>query len=271
MEYMHNFLTRIRAQLALWHPRLLSSLVLIDPILQIPNPSISLAGLSTKRRDIWPSRDGAAAKFKQSKFFQAWDPRVLDLWIEHGLRQVPTELYPAEKESPSDERVTLTTSKHQELFSFVRPTYLTKEWEHSNDQDPEQNLDCPNYSFHRPEPPRIFRQLPELQPSLLYIFGKQSDFSTPPQRQEKMQITGTGVGGNGGSASGRVQEAVLDCGHLVPMEKVSECADAITSFLDKDMGRWRAEQDAFKKHREGMSRRQQITIDEEWEEKVKLG
>ncbi|KIL93095.1 host-specific ak-toxin akt2 [Fusarium avenaceum] len=259
------------AQLALWHPRLLSSLVLIDPILQIPNPSISLAGLSTKRRDIWPSRDGAAEKFKQSKFFQAWDPRVLDLWVKHGLRQVPTELYPVEKDSLSDERVTLTTSKHQELFSFVRPSYLTREWEHSNDQDPEQNLDCPNYPFHRPEPPRIFRQLPELQSSLLYIFGKQSDFSTPSQRQEKMQITGTGVGGNGGSASGRVQEAVLDCGHLVPMEKVSECADTIASFLDKDMGRWRAEQDAFKKHREGMSRRQQITIDEEWEEKVKLG
>jgi pimeloyl-ACP methyl ester carboxylesterase len=196
---------------------------------------------------------------------------VLDLWIEYGLRKVPTELYPAEKESLSDERVTLTTSKHQELFSFVRPTYLSREWERSNDQDPEQNLDCPNYPFHRPEPPRIFRQLPELQPSLLYIFGKQSDFSAPPQRQEKMQITGTGVGGNGGSASGRVQEAVLDCGHLVPMEKVTECADAIASFLDKEMGRWRAEQDAFKKYREDMSRRQQITIDEEWEDKVKLG
>ncbi|SPJ72578.1 related to host-specific AK-toxin Akt2 [Fusarium torulosum] len=259
------------AQLALWHPRLLNSLVLIDPILQIPNPSISLTGLSTKRRDIWPSRDHAAARFKQSKFFQAWDPRVLDLWIEYGLRKVPTELYPAEKDSLSDERVTLTTSKHQELFGFVRPTYLSREWERSNDQDPEQNLDCPNYPFHRPEPPRIFRQLPELQPSLLYIFGKQSDFSSPSQRQEKMQITGTGVGGNGGSASGRVQEEVLDCGHLVPMEKVTECADAIASFLDKEMSRWRAEQDAFKKYREGMSRRQQITIDEEWEDKVKLG
>lgn len=86
-----------------------------------------------------------------------------------------------------------------------------------------------------------------------------------------MQITGTGVGGNGGSASVRVQEEVLDCGHLVPMEKVTECADAIASFLDKEMSRWRAEEDAFKKYREGMSRRQQITIDEEWEDKVKLG
>ncbi|KAM0248337.1 hypothetical protein ACHAP5_003507 [Fusarium lateritium] len=259
------------AQLALWHPRLLDSLVLIDPILQIPNPSISLAGLSTKRRDIWPSRDQAAAKFKQSKFFQAWDPRVLDLWIEHGLRKVPTELYLAGQDSLSDERVTLATSKHQELFSFVRPAYLSRGWERSNDQDPEQNLDCPNYPFHRPEPPRIYRQLPEVQPSLLYIFGKQSDFSAPTQREEKMEITGTGVGGNGGSAAGRVQEAVLDCGHLVPMERVSECADSIASFLDKDMGRWRVEQDAFKEHREGMTRRQQITIDGEWEEKVKLG
>ncbi|KAM0344489.1 hypothetical protein ACHAPU_007461 [Fusarium lateritium] len=258
------------AQLALWHPRLFNSLILIDPILQIPNPSISLAGLSTKRRDIWPSRDYAAAKFKESKFFQSWDPRVLDLWIKHGLRDTPTDIYPAEN-SDSDQRVTLATSKHQELFSFVRPSYLTRDWESSDDQDPEQNLNCPEYPFHRPEPPGIFRQLAELRPSLLYIFGKQSDFSSPAQREEKIRITGTGVGGNGGTATGRVQEAVLDCGHLVPMEKVPECADEIASFLDGDIGRWKAEQDAFKRYREGMSQRQQITIDKDWAEKAKIG
>ncbi|KAF5662750.1 host-specific ak-toxin akt2 [Fusarium heterosporum] len=247
------------AQLALWHPRLFNSLVLIDPILQIPNPSVSLAGLSTKRRDIWPSRDYASAKFKDSKFFQLWDPRVLDLWIKYGLRDTPTELYP-EEDANHDRRVTLTTSKHQELFSFVRPSYQSRDWEASNHQDPEQNLDCPEYPFHRPEPPRIFRQLPELRPSLLYIFGKKSDFSSPAQREEKMRTTGTGVLGSGGAVTGKVQEIVLDCGHLVPMEKVSECADKISSFLDREIGCWKVEQDAFKKYREACIRKVAIII-----------
>ncbi|KAF4503529.1 host-specific AK-toxin Akt2 [Fusarium agapanthi] len=259
------------AQLALWHPRLLDSLVLIDPIIQIPNPSISLAGLSTKRRDIWPSREDAVARFKKGKFFQSWDPRVLDLWIEHGLRDVPTELHPKEEGSSSDERVTLTASKHQELFSFVRPTYVARDWEPSNDQDPEQNKDCPDYPFHRPEPPKIFRHLPELRPSTLFVFGKQSEFSSPERREEKMLTTGAGVGGSGGAAAGRVQEEALDCGHLIPMEKVSECADVISSFVGKEMRRWRDQQESFKRYRESMSRRQQITIDKQWDEKVKLG
>ncbi|KAF5653143.1 host-specific AK-toxin Akt2 [Fusarium sp. NRRL 25303] len=259
------------AQLALWHPRLLDSLVLIDPIIQIPNPSISLAGLSTKRRDIWPSKEDAVARFKNSKFFQSWDPRVLDLWIKHGLRDVPTELYPKEEGSGPDERVTLTTSKHQELFSFVRPTYLARDWELFNDQDPGQNKDCPEYPFHRPEPPKIFRHLPELRPSTLFVFGKQSEFSSPERRQEKMLTTGTGVGGSGGAAAGRVQGEILDCGHLIPMEKVSECADVISLFVGKEIRRWRDQQESFKKYRESMSRREQITIDERWEEKVKLG
>ncbi|KAI7771916.1 hypothetical protein LZL87_006192 [Fusarium oxysporum] len=259
------------AQLALWHPRLLDSLVLIDPIIQVPNPSISLAGLSTKRRDIWPSREDAVARFKKSKFFQSWDPRVLELWIEHGLRDIPTELHPKEEGSSPDERVTLTTSKHQELFSFVRPSYLARHWESFNDQDPEQNKDCPNYPFHRPEPPKIFRHLPELRPSTLFVFGKQSEFSSPERRQEKISTTGTGIGGSGGAAAGRVQGETLDCGHLIPMEKASECADVISSFVGEQMRRWRDQQESFKRYRENMSRREQITIDGKWEEKVKLG
>ncbi|KAF5599267.1 host-specific AK-toxin Akt2 [Fusarium pseudoanthophilum] len=259
------------AQMALWHPRLLDSLVLIDPIIQIPNPSISLAGLSTKRRDIWSSREDAVTRFKKSKFFQSWDPRVLDLWIEHGLRNIPTELHPEEEGSSPDERVTLTTSKHQELFSFVRPTYLPRDWESFNDQDPEQNKDCPDYPFHRPEPPKIFRQLPELRPSTLFVFGKQSEFSSPKRREEKMLTTGTGIGGSGGAAAGRVQEESLNCGHLIPMENVSECADVISSFLGKEMKRWRDQRESFKRYRGIMSRRQRITIDEQWEDKVKLG
>ena len=90
----------------------------------LANSGVAAAVPSTHRRDLWPSRAEAAAKYKSNKFYQSWDPRVLDLWIQHGLRQLPTEIHPATAGPGDDPRVTLTTSKHQELFTFLRPDIL---------------------------------------------------------------------------------------------------------------------------------------------------
>ncbi|GJN83874.1 hypothetical protein PLIIFM63780_007425 [Purpureocillium lilacinum] len=255
--------------LSLAHPRLLTSLVLLDPVIQEPNGSIAPAMASTPRRDVWPSTDAAATRFKGSKFFQSWDPRVLDRWIEYGLRQAPTELYPAEGAAAKDERVTLTTSKHQELFTFLRPTYRGVPGEEYLDKDPAADEEYPGYPFYRPEPLHVFQRLPELRPSTLYVFGDKSDLSPPAQRQAKMARTGTGVGGSGGTGAGRVKEVVLDCGHLVAMEKVTECADAITAFLGDEMARWRRNKADFEKYWNKKSRTEQITIDGEWANKVR--
>ena len=134
------------------HPRLFASLVLIDPVIEQDssvNPDIGkkptidfgVATASTHRRDIWPSRKEAAEAFAKSKFYQKWDQRVLDLWLEFGLRDIPTALYP--KRVKGDERpVTLTTTKLQVVWTFLRPNYegyevgtqprrnrFTREWE----------------------------------------------------------------------------------------------------------------------------------------------
>ena len=253
--------------MSFWHPRLFDSLVLLDPVIQIPNPSIATAMLSTRRRDVWQTRDEAESSFRRNKAFQAWDPRTLDLWIQHGLRDIPTELYPAEGSS-SDNRVTLATSKHQELFNYLRPTYKPRNWETFNDVDPAQNTEYPGYLFYRPEPAQIFRRLPELRPNVQYVFGKHSGFSSPAREEEKMATTGAGIGGSGGCAAGRVRDVILDCGHLVAMEKVQESADAIAAFLGEELEEWSRKRREFQAHRAGTPRREQITIDEEWAEKV---
>lgn len=165
--------------------------MLLDPVIQVPNGSILPAISSTPRRDIWPSRDAAAERFRGSKFFQSWDPRVLDRWIEHGLHQVPTELHPA-KNTGKDDRVTLTTSKHQELFNFLRPTYREVPGEEYLDKDPVADEEYPGYPFYRPETLQVFNRLPELRPSVLYIFGEKSELSPLEQREAKMARTGTG-------------------------------------------------------------------------------
>ncbi|GAB1317463.1 hypothetical protein MFIFM68171_07673 [Madurella fahalii] len=255
--------------LSLMHPRLFHTLILLDPVIQTANAGIGPAVASTNRRDMWDSRSAAATKFAQSKFYQAWDPRVLNLWIQHGLRNLPTELYPSGSPSSTDSRVTLTTTKHQELFTFLRPTYPRGPGYAIPDRGPLPDGDSPDYPFYRPEPLHAFSRLPELRPSVLYVFGETSDLSTPEKRRAKMERTGTGVGGSGGAAAGRVKEVVLDCGHLVAMERVPQCAEAITQFLGGEMARWREEQRAFLEGRKGRDRREVIMVDETWKREIK--
>ena len=93
-------------------------------------------------------------------------------------------------------------------------------------------------NLYRPEMYHFYDRLPELKPSVLYVFGGRSEASPPANRADKMARTGTGAGGSGGAKEGRVQEVVLDCGHLVGMEKPDECADACVDFMVDELDRW---------------------------------
>lgn len=188
-----------RVALSLLHPGLMRGLVLIDPVIQTENPSKTFAPASTYRRDTWPSRQDAVDRFSSSKFYQAWDPRVLAQWNKYGVRELPTELYP-DAVIQDDPPVTLKTPVSQEVFSYLRPKYYG-----SHDLPPEndrltygdmhpQDIER-EYDFYRPEPAELFRRLPDLKPPVVYIFGKHSELATPKLRQKKLDTTGTGVGG----------------------------------------------------------------------------
>jgi pimeloyl-ACP methyl ester carboxylesterase len=242
------------ANLALLHPRLFETLILIDPVIQ---GKVSLLGnvspafASAKRRERWPSRDEAVKSFKKSKFYQTWDSRVLDRWIQHGLRDVPTNLFPQAK-TPE---VTLTTTKHQEVMTFLRPNFAPQpgDTEPSSASftlsNPNVNrrthadltpADTPQAPFYRGESTIVFRQLPHILPSVFYIFGSNSFLTDDAIIEEKMQLTGSGVGGSGGRAEGRVANVMVrDAGHLIPMEKVEESAEHIATWLHKEMVRYR--------------------------------
>ncbi|KAH9865736.1 hypothetical protein J1614_009323 [Plenodomus biglobosus] len=242
------------ANLSLLHPRLFETLILVDPVIQ---PRMSLSGnigpaaASSRRRERWPSRAEALKSFKKSKFYQAWDTRVLDRWVQHGLRDVPTKLFPDAK-APE---VTLTTTKHQEVMTFLRPNFAARpgDTEPSSasftttnptlnrrthaDMTPQSEPQTP---FYRGESAIVFNQLPALRPSVFYIFGSESSLTNPAIIEEKVAMTGVGVGGSGGRAEGRVDSVtVQDAGHLIPMEKVGETADHIGTWLKKEMARYR--------------------------------
>ena len=272
--------------LAYIHPRLLTSLILIDPTIlntyTAPPPPgtsrFSHVQASTFRRDNWPSRTEAASSIKKSKFYQSWDPRVLDLWIRYGLRSLPTAIYPGNQDSSDDSdsddsSVTLTTTKHQEVFTFLRPRFdcmdanqlLVNRRTHPDLDVGDAGMDL----FYRPEPKIVFNDLPRLRPSTLYIFGGQSQFSTPDLRKQKLERTGTGVGGSGGTEADQVREVVLEgVGHLVPMEAVARCAAAAGEWLTSELKRWRGEEAEFKREWDGNERRAKFTVSEEWKKNI---
>jgi len=267
----HSFGGAQLVNLSYMHPRLLRTIILLDPVIQAqasapfgPSP----ARASTFRRDVWSSRAEAEASFRKSKFYQTWDPRALDLWCKYGIRSTPTALLPNEKGS-----VTLSTTKHQECFTFLRPSWdaMDEDGKTVTDRDliPDMSQDfLTKYPLYRPEPPVLLDRLPTLRPSAFYIFGAESPMSAPEARKMKMDLTGTGVGGSGGVNAGRVKELVLEgIGHLVAMEASFACANAAAQWLGKEVMRYGEEQ---KKYLEWTKQTlaQKSTLSEEWQKRV---
>jgi len=267
----HSFGAAVLCNLSLMHPRLLSTLVFMDPVIQIHASSFhgpSPAQQSTFRRDLWPSRAEAVTAFEKSKFYQSWDRRVFDRWCKFGIRENPSTLYPSENGS-----ATLSTTKHQEVFTFLRPSWdgLSSDGATIVRRDlvPDMNMNQPmRYPLYRPEPLATFKRLGELRPSALYIFGEMSDMSHPAAIKQKMDVTGTGPGGSGGVKEGRVKKVILKgIGHLVAMEASELCADAAASWFGQEVKRFEAERKAYEDWtKKSLAEKQ--TMSEEWKKRV---
>ena len=267
--------------LSLMHPRLMETIILIDPVIQrfvSALGNLIPAQASTRRRDRWPSRSAAAAAFKKSKFYSRWDPRVLERWIQFGLRDLPTALYPNEASSPQttnsdadpatlatteskDKEVTLRTTRHNEVFTFLRPT-----WDTVRGPLDIPSTTRPDSQFYRLEPILTFSQLPHVRPPVLYIFGSESALSAPQLRADKLANTGTGIGGNGGVKKGNVKEVVFEnTGHLIPMENVTGTARSCIEWLSQKVGKeWQAREKQEAEQWSKLSIREKTTMSDEF-------
>ncbi|KAL8655499.1 MAG: hypothetical protein Q9226_003026 [Calogaya cf. arnoldii] len=230
--------------------------------------------MSTFRRDYWPSREEAAASFRKSKYYQSWDERVLKRWLDAGLRNTPTALYPEAKGDPGAKPVTLLTPKHQEVFTFARPNFDAMDGVGRMVVDrssyPDLDLDAgETYPFYRPEPSGTFKRLPYLRPPVLYIFAGKSDLSAPALREQRMSTTGVGFGGSGGAAEGRVKQVLFEnAGHLIPMEIVEESAEAAAEWLAPEMERWAQQEKDFQVKWSQKTRAEKQTVSEEWKRRI---
>lgn len=245
----HSFGANALVNVALLHPRCFTGLVLLDPVIghfdaRPEHLAAGIAALSINRRDVWPSREAAADAFGRSSFYRAWDPRVLDRWIEHGIRPVSDAV---------DAEVTLATSKHQEVFTYMRPSWPAYDVhgktlvvpELAPDLDAGPGDRC-SYPFYRPEGPSTMARLPTLRPATLYIIGAKSSSAMPGICGDRVALTGSGVGGSGGVGTGRVKEVVHpDHGHLIPMEAPLFCAREAAAWAKTELNRWWAEERRF--------------------------
>lgn len=304
------------------HPRLFTSLLLLEPVFDMSIHECqgpALARASTFRRDMWNSLDEAeTAAQKRSK---GWDPRVFRKWMEYGYRAVPTVPEPdtenckvqdsrsgkfdvyawlqerdlkgssdSQSQSSATQPVTLKTSKHQEVFSYLRPNFNGISVANTQDSEPISKATTSNdgsarriheipdiigpenatMPFYRAEPVIAYTALPHLRPSVLYVFGAKSPLATPELRNAKLGRTGVGISGSGGAGRGRVREVVVpEATHLLPLEKVEECGEAMASWLEDEMERWVVEERRLREEWEGKTMEEKTTVSAEWIERIR--
>ena len=220
--------------LALLHPRLLTTIVVFEPmVIRHTQWLTNKAGYFLNfKKDTWQNDAQAAQYFRQNPFYKSWDPRTLDIWMKYGLRELPPS-------SPGgDKPVTLATTKYQESLTFSKAAYPSKQHPLSKfvptsqrhpDITPDRRDATP---FYRPETMILFDNLPSLRPSCYFIYGSRSSMISAKEtgRKDKLDVTGTGIGGNGGVRSGRVADHILDGSHFLPQEN--------PAALAQDMGKW---------------------------------
>lgn len=223
------------------HPRLLTSLVLIEPVIEkdmYTGKGPIFSKLSLSKKDTWATRAEAAAHFK--KQFKTWDPRVLKRWLQHGLHGLP-----------GSDAVTLKTSRSQEVMYYLRPNFDNRKRLSSksdpatlSEHDPCFHADIigpahATYPFYRYEPILMWNLLRHVRPSVLYLFGALSPVSTPDLRKEKLMRTGTGIGGSGGWKINRVKEITIPrTGHQLPFENVSRVCEETAWWLEQEVAQW---------------------------------
>lgn len=270
------------AQLSHMHPRLLSGLIFFEALmLDGPPPGPNAAFFATNRRDIWPDRDTAEAEWSSSRAFKPWDRRALKRYMDMGFRNTPTKIYPTEHPDVSPTSVTLTTTKHQEAWAFVRPNFrprLPEGKKHTPDDLRREKLLAPDadpeqegvYMTLRSEVSLALQRLPDLRPPVIHIFGSKSPFSTPENIELKYSTTGTGKGGSGGIALGKVEKVVMPrTGHFAPLEKIEESAKICEDWLNRIVVTWKEEEEFMRGvAREKSEGGEQRVVSQPWKDLV---
>ncbi|RAL14752.1 uncharacterized protein BO97DRAFT_422104 [Aspergillus homomorphus CBS 101889] len=288
----HSFGGNIITNLAYLHPRLFTTLLLIDPVIQLTPPPMGFGTDATGpinytlyRKDVWPSREVALRANRA--LTHGWDPRCVARMAQYGFRELPTALYPdvdavtaglqsttsatSPPHSPprphnTTTPVTLTTTKYHDLLAQIRENFRARSPETgriSISRATHADLD-PLAAFipmYRPEPRSVFLRLPTLRPSCLWVLGGATYLQIDEMR-EGIKTCGTGVGGSGGIPEGRVREVTLPgLGHLMPFQAVQQVTEPCVAWLESELARFRETERLWAEEQKGRSH---LTLEGRW-------
>lgn len=229
-----------------FHQRLFTGMVLIEPVFETGyrfqtygaerprEDSQHRISLLARRRDTWPSREEAAAKLRRNPYYAVFDPRVFERVVKYDLRDMPTQQHP--------HAVTLTTPKAQEVYCYARPDPPFPGYEAAPDHKtrPENTVVVPG--FYRGEVKHLKRVLPQILPSVLYLWGTESDIGNSAYSQIVTDQTGVGDEGNGGVTSGKVQSKhVKGAYHAIHLEMPGKVAEDVGEWLKTELKMWHEE------------------------------
>nr|7DBL_A Chain A, acyl-CoA hydrolase MpaH' [Penicillium brevicompactum]7DBL_B Chain B, acyl-CoA hydrolase MpaH' [Penicillium brevicompactum]7DBL_C Chain C, acyl-CoA hydrolase MpaH' [Penicillium brevicompactum]7DBL_D Chain D, acyl-CoA hydrolase MpaH' [Penicillium brevicompactum] len=276
----HAFGGNIITNLAYLHPRLFTTLLLLDPLIQLSPPSLgfgtdapSAINYTLWRDDVWPSREVAIRANRA--IMQGMDPRCLDRMTKHFFRDLPTPLYPdveaikalfGTTADSTTTPVTLTTPKYHELVAQIRQNFNARDPKTGRievPRDTHADMDplVAYIPLYRPEPRSTFRRLETLRPSCLWVIAG-ATFLNIDEIREGVKICGSGIGGSGGVPDGRVREVVLPgFGHLMPFQEVKTVAETCIVWLQQEMDRFRQTERQWKEDRDGKSH---LAVEENW-------
>ncbi|KAJ5708203.1 hypothetical protein N7488_008004 [Penicillium malachiteum] len=192
--------------------------------------------------DFWDTREEAEEALVKSQVAYSWNKKALARLKHYGTYSVKTQ---------TGLKWMLTTPKHQIASVVLR--HIPKSVCVSSDDlanltlahrelvpdlDPKIAL---NGSFYRSEFQHSWDLLPKMRPWVLYVNGTSSPhFGDHSTRDRRAQITGTGVGGNGGVKLGAVQQVIIEgAGHDMPFDdNIAQLSTHIVDWFMKESRRW---------------------------------
>ena len=235
------------SMLAVWHPRLFSAIVLMEPMFGLPyRPDVEdedrvnmeirrTIQLVVNRKDTWPSREAARKHLHANPYYGSFDPRVFERVIQHDLRDIASG-------SENSSAVTLTTPKTMELYTILRADPPLPGFPEAPDYRTRTANDVIVPGFYRGERSYIIETLQYLLPPTLFLWGKLSGYANSDYSNHLLRRTGIGLGGSGGFALGKVTEAILQgAHHPIPLEKPAAAAHIIVPWLNKQISVWKQE------------------------------
>lgn len=267
-------MTFSRVFASLFHPRLFTSLVFVEPYIGTGDyPDVEkLLQLSTLKRDAWPSR--AVAVEKARKVFKRWDPRVFELWTKYGYRDLPaTSTADSVNEQNRNDTppVTLATTKHQETLMYARLAPNNNHAAHGYDEPwfPQTELvlsGMKSQDWHltcRAEASLSDKMVVYLRPSVLYASGSRSEHCRNRRHKRLAEKTGTAFGDGARMSRNRVQHIVIEkASHSLPQEEVGATAEAVATWMSQELQQWQRKERESKSHWEGHL--QKSALPSEW-------